>query len=55
MLSIITPGNEIDMFLPEDFYSDGYQLVDLCNRMIERNLKDIGTIVGTKFPYDATS
>ena len=28
MLSIITPGNEIDMFLPEGFYSDGYQLMD---------------------------
>ena len=55
MLSIITPGNEIDMFLPEGFYSDGYQLVDRCNRMIERNLKDIGTIVDTKFAYDATS
>ena len=40
MLSIITPGNEIDLFLPEGFYSDGYQLVDRCNRMIERNLKD---------------
>ena len=47
MLSIITPGNEIDMFLPEGFYSDGYQLVDRCNRMIERNLKDAGTIVDT--------
>ena len=24
MISIITPGNEIDMFLPEGFYSDLY-------------------------------
>ena len=55
ILSIITPGNEIYMFLPEDFYSDGYQLVDRCNRMIERNLKDAGSIVDTKFTYDATS
>ena len=55
MRSIITPGTEIDMFLPEGFYSDGYQLVDRCNRMIERNLKDAGTIVDTKFAYDATS
>ena len=55
MLSIITPGNEIDMFLPEGFYSDVYQLVDRCNRMIERNLKDAGMIVDTKFTYDATS
>ena len=55
MLSIITSGNEIDLFLPEGFYSDGHQLVDRCNRMIERNLKDTGTIVDTKFPYDATS
>ena len=55
MLSIITPGNEIDMFLPEGFYSDVYQLVDRCNRMIERNLKDAGTIVDTKFAYNATS
>ena len=55
MLSIITPGTEIDMFLPEGFYSDGYQLIDRCNRMIERNLKDAGTIVDTKFAYDATS
>ena len=55
MLSIITPGNEIDMFLPEDFYSDVYQLVDRCNRMIERNLKEAGTIVDTTFAYDATS
>ena len=54
-LSIITPGNEIDMFLPEVFYSDGYQLVERCNTMIERNLKDVGTIVDTKFAYDATS
>ena len=43
------------MFLPEGFYSDGYQLVDRCNRMIERNLKDAGTIVDNKFAYDATS
>ena len=55
MLSIITPGNEIDFFLPEGFYSDGYQFVDRCNRMIERNLKDVETIVDTKFAYDATS
>ena len=54
MLSIITPGNEIDMCLLEGFYSDRYQLVDRCNRMIERNLKDSGTIVDTKFAYDAT-
>ena len=39
MLSIIMPDNEIDMFLPEGFYSYGYQVVDRCNRMIERNLK----------------
>ena len=49
MLSIIMPGNEMDMFLPEGFYSDGYQLIDRCNRMIERNLKDAGTIFDTKF------
>ena len=55
MLSIITPGNEIDMFLPEGFYSDEYRLVDRCNRMIERNLKVAGTIVDTKFANDATS
>ena len=55
MLSIITPGNEIDMFLPEGFYSDIHQLVDRCDRMIERNLNDAGTIVNTKFAYDATS
>ena len=55
MLNIITPGNEIDMFLPEGLYSDGYQLVGRCNRMIEHILKDAGTIVDTKFPYDATS
>ena len=55
MLSIIIPGNEIDLFLPEDFYFDGYQLVDRCNRMIERNLRDAGTILDTKFAYDATS
>ena len=55
MLSIITLGNEIDMFLSEGFYSDVYELVDRCNRMIERNLKDAGTIVDTKFAYDATS
>ena len=55
MLSIITPGNEIDMFLPECFYSDVYQLVDRSNRMIERNLKDAGTSVDTKFAHDATS
>ena len=55
VLSIITPGNEIEMFLPEGFYADVYQLVDRCNRMIERNLKDAGTIVDTKFAYDATS
>ena len=45
MLCIITPGNEIDIYLPEGFYSDVYQLIDRCNRMIERNLKDAGTIV----------
>ena len=55
MLSIITPGCEIDMFRPEGFYSDGYQLMDRCNRMTERNLKAAGTIVDTKFTYDATS
>ena len=55
MLSIITPGNEIDMFLPEGFYSDVYQLVDRCNRVIESNIKDAETIVDTKFAYDATS
>ena len=55
MLSIITPGTETDMFLPKGFYFDGYQLIDRCNRMIERNLKDDGTIVDTKFAYDATS
>ena len=49
MLSIITPGNEIEMFLPEGCYSDVYHLVDLWNRMIERNLKDAGTNVDTKF------
>ena len=54
MLSIITPGTR-SMFLPEGFYSDGYQLIDRCNRMIERNLKDAGMIVATKFAYDATS
>ena len=37
------------------FYSDEYQLVDRCNRMIERNLKDVGTIVDTKFAYHAIS
>ena len=55
MLITITPGNELDMFLQEDFYSDVYQLSDLCNRMIERNLKDAGKIVDTKFAYEATS
>ena len=48
MLSIITPGTEIDKFLSEGFYSDGYQLVDLFIRMIEHNLKDDGTIVDAK-------
>ena len=43
------------MFLPEGYYSDVYQFVDRCNRMIERNLKDAGTIVDTKFAQDATS
>ena len=52
---MITPSNEIDIFLPEGFYSDGYKLVDRCNRMIELHLKDAGTIVDTKFAYDATS
>ena len=46
--------NEIDLFLPEGFYSDVYQFVDRCNRMIERHLKDAGAIVDTKFAYDAT-
>ena len=55
MLSIITPGNDIDLFLSEGFYSDGYQLVDRCNRIIERNLKVAGTICDTKFVYEATS
>ena len=55
MPSIITPGNDIDMFLPVGFYSDVYQLVGRCNRMIERNLRDAGTIVDTKFGRDATS
>ena len=39
----------------EGFYSDRYQLVDRCNRIIERNLKDAGTIDDTKFEYDAAS
>ena len=43
------------MFLPEGFYSDGYHLIDRCNKMIECNLKDDGTIVDTKFAYDITS
>ena len=43
------------MFLPEGFYSDGYQLVDRCNRIIERSLKYAGTIVDTKIECDATS
>ena len=30
-------------------------MIDRCNRMIERNLKDAGTIVDSKFAYDATS
>ena len=47
MLIIITSGTEIDMFLPEGFYFDGYQLIDRCNRMIKRNLKHAGTIVDT--------
>ena len=55
MLSIITPGAEIYIFLPGGFYSDGYQLIGRCNRMIERNLKEAGTIVDAKFAYDATS
>ena len=55
MPSIITPGTEIKMYLPEGFYSDGYQLSDRCNRMIERNLKDAGTNVDTIFTHDATS
>ena len=55
MLNIIMPGNEIDLFLPEGFYSGGYQLVYRCNGMIERNRKDAGPIVDTKFAYDATS
>ena len=32
-----------------------FRLVDRCNRMTERNLKDVGTIVDTKFAYHATS
>ena len=48
-MSIITPGTEIDMFLSEGFYSDEYQLIARCNRMIERNLKDAGIIFDTKF------
>ena len=43
------------MFHPEGFYSDGYQLTDRWNKMIERNLKDAGTIVDSKFAYEATS
>ena len=54
MLSIITPGNEIYVSFRR-LYFDGYQLVDRCNRMIERNLKDARKIVDTKFAYDATS
>ena len=52
MLNIITPGNEIDMFLPEGFYSDVYQLVDGCNRMIGRYLKDAETIVDSVMGTD---
>ena len=55
MLSIITPGNEIDMFLPEGFYSDEYQLADRCKRLIELNIKVAGAIVDKKFTYDAIS
>ena len=55
MLSIITLGTQIDMFLPERFYYDEYQLIDRCKRMIERNLKDAGMIVDTQFTYDGTS
>ena len=55
MLIIITPGIEIDMFLQGGFHSDGYQLVDQCNKMIERNLKGAGTIVDNKNAYDTTS
>ena len=52
MPSIITSGNEIDLFLPERFYSMDFNcLIDT----IESNLKDAGTIVDTKFAYDATS
>ena len=54
ILRIITSGNEIGMFLPEGFYSDVNQLVDRCNRMIERNIQDAGTMVDTKFAYDAS-
>ena len=36
-------------------YSDGYQLIDRCKKMIESNLKDSRTIVDTKFAHDATS
>ena len=35
-------------------YFDGYELIDRCNRMIERNLKDARTMVDTKFAYDAS-
>ena len=56
MRSIITLGRKMDMFLPDCYYSDGYQLVDRCNRkMIDRNVKDAGTIAYTKFAYRATS
>ena len=34
------------MFLLKGFYSDGYQLADRCNRMIDRNLKDDRAIEG---------
>ena len=47
--------HEIDLFHPEGFYSDGYQLTDRCNRLAERNRNDPWTIVDTKFVYDAAS
>ena len=54
MPSIITPGNEIDVSSRELLFRF-ISMVDRCNRMIDRNLKDAGTIVDTKFAYDATS
>ena len=48
-------GQRDRFVLPECFYFDVYQLVDRCNRMMERKLKDAGTIVNTNFAYDAAS